>query len=96
MSSFFEIAMIILFGHERPNNIIKSLKTKSTKGKSIVFLLLIDLGYVCGIVAKLLSDSFLWYVLFFYVLNFVMVTADILLYFYYMREESKAQSQITA
>lgn len=96
MSSFFEIAMIILFGLSWPNNIIKSLKTKSTKGKSIVFLLLIDLGYVCGIVAKLLSDSFLWYVLFFYVLNFVMVTADILFYFYYMREESKAQSQITA
>ena len=87
MATFFEISMIVLFGLSWPNNIIKSLKSKSTKGKSIAFLILIDLGYVCGIISKLITGVFLWYVLFFYILNFIMVSSDMILYFYYKSKE---------
>ncbi len=88
MSQIFEIAMLIAFGFSWPNNILTTYKNKSTKGKSLAFLLLIDFGYLCGIAAKLLSASFAWYVLFFYILNFCMVTADIVLYFHYRRKEN--------
>ena len=89
MAQFLEILMIVSFGFSWPNNIITTLRNKSTKGKSLAFLLLIDFGYVCGIVAKLLSSNFVWYVLFFYVLNFIMVTIDLVLYFYYKSKEKK-------
>ena len=89
MAQVLEIAMIVLFGLSWPNNIITSLKNKSTKGKSLAFLMLIDVGYVCGILAKLISGKIIWYVLFFYVLNFVMVTIDLCLFFYYRNEERK-------
>ncbi len=87
MVEFFEIAMLVLFGCSWPNNIIKSLRTKSSRGKSLLFLILIDLGYVCGILAKLISGSFKWYVLAVYILNLVMVSTDMILYFYYRSKE---------
>lgn len=84
---FLEIAMLVAFGFSWPNNIVTSLKTKSTKGKSLAFMLLIDFGYVCGIIAKLIGGNIVWYVLFFYILNFIMVTVDLCLYFHYRGKE---------
>lgn len=75
-----EVAMIVAFGFSWPMNVIKSYKVRTTKGKSLMFLLLIFFGYICGIAGKLMSPAFKWYVLFFYVLNFTMVGLDLLLY----------------
>ncbi|MBR4291756.1 MAG: hypothetical protein IKT52_14135 [Oscillospiraceae bacterium] len=72
--------MIVAFGCSWPMNVIKSYKVRTTKGKSLAFLLLILGGYVCGITGKLMAPSCKWYVLFFYVLNFTMVAADLALY----------------
>lgn len=93
-AQIFEIAMIVLFGFSWPNNIITSLKNRSTKGKNLAFLLLIDIGYVCGILGKLLSRNIVWYVMFFYVLNFTMVTIDLYLYFYYRKKERKRTGEM--
>ena len=81
MSEILEIAMVCLFGASWPMNVIKVYKTRTAKGKSIMFLMFIWIGYVCGIAAKLTAETFKWYVLMFYVINIIMVTADILLYF---------------
>ncbi len=86
-AQILEILMLVAFGFSWPNNIIVSLKNKSTKGKSLAFLLLIDFGYVCGILGKILSGNIVPYVMFFYVLNFVMVSFDLFLYFYYHSKE---------
>lgn len=75
-----EVFMIVAFGCSWPMNVIKSWKARTTQGKSLAFLLLILLGYICGITGKLISPGFKWYVLFFYVLNFVMVSVDLMLY----------------
>ena len=80
MSELMEIGMIVLFGISWPMNVIKSYKVRTTKGKSLAFLLLIFSGYICGIIAKLTAENFKWYVLFFYVLNFIMVSVDLCLY----------------
>ena len=76
-----EVCMIVAFGCSWPMNVIKSYKVRTTKGKSLAFLLLILSGYVCGITGKLMAPSCKWYVLFFNVLNYIMVGADLLLYF---------------
>ena len=80
MSQFLEAMMVVAFGVSWPMNIIKSVRTRSAKGKSLPFLLLILAGYICGIAAKLLSGS-ITSVFFFYVLNLLMVGADVCLYF---------------
>ena len=91
MAQFLEVCMIVSFGLSWPNNIMTPLRNKSAKGKSLAFLLLIDIGYLCGIAGKLVGGNFVWYVLFFYILNFCMVTTDICLYFYYRHKERAAQ-----
>ena len=86
MAEILEIVMIVSFGASWPLNVIKSYKARTTKGKSLGFVLLILFGYVAGITSKLLNEAYMasfaekWYVLFFYVLNFSMVSVDLCLY----------------
>ncbi len=86
MAEILEIAMILCFGASWPMNVIKSYRARSTKGKSLAFLCLIFVGYIAGIASKLLNEAYMaefaakWYVLFFYVLNLLMVGADLVLY----------------
>jgi len=86
MAEILEVIMIVSFGASWPLNVIKSYKARTAKGKSLGFLLLIFFGYVAGIISKLVNDAYIaqigqkWYVLFFYVLNFIMVGADLVMY----------------
>lgn len=86
MAEILEIIMILSFGASWPMNVLKSYKARTTKGKSLAFLLLIFFGYIAGIASKLVNDAYMasigskWYVLFFYVLNLIMVGADLLMY----------------
>jgi hypothetical protein len=75
-----EALMIVSFGVSWPANIIKSLRARTAKGKSLVFLICIIFGYMCGILARLMSGR-ITYVLVFYFINVVMVVIDMLLYF---------------
>ena len=83
MSEILEIIMIVSFGVSWPMNVIKSYKARTTKGKSLWFLLLILFGYVAGISSKLVNVEYMnnfenkWYVLVFYVINFIMVSVDL-------------------
>lgn len=77
--------MLICFGLAWPLNIIKSLRTKSTQGKSVLFLIVILIGYVAGITHKLLYSRNIVLVL--YCINFAMVSMDTFLYFHYRRRE---------
>jgi len=80
MPQILEALMMVLFGLSWPFNIAKSIRTKSARGKSVYFLLLVDAGYLAGILSKVFAHNITW-VVFFYVLNFFMVLTDIILYF---------------
>lgn len=86
--SVFEAVMLLCFGFAWPLSIIRSIKSKSTKGKSIFFLIVIGLGYVSGIIHKLLFS--LDIVLALYILNACMVSIDIVLYFINKKREKLA------
>lgn len=77
--SIFEIVMLICFGFAWPFSIIKSYKSRSTHGKSAVFLTIVLIGYVAGILHKLFFHFDL--VIIFYSLNFLLVLADIVLFY---------------
>ena len=80
MPEILEIIMIVCFGCSWPMNLMKSYKARTTKGKSLAFLILICIGYVSGIASKIIGGSFKWYVMFFYVLNLCMVMMDVAMY----------------
>ena len=77
--SVFEIIMLVCFGAAWPFSIYKSYCSKSNKGKSVVFLFIVFIGYIAGILHKVLFNYDLVIVL--YGINAVMVSVDILLYF---------------
>ena len=87
MAEILEIIMVVSFGASWPMNVAKSYKARTTKGKSLAFLLLIFFGYIAGIASKFLNEAYMasfnekWYVLFFYFLNLFMVSVDLVLYF---------------
>ena len=87
MSEILEVIMIVSFGASWPMNVMKSWRARTAKGKSLAFLCLIIFGYIAGITGKFMNPVYMaefaskWYVLFFYVLNLLMVTADLILYF---------------
>lgn len=88
-----EVIMLVMFGISWPFNLAKSIRTRSTKGKSLLFLVLIDIGYMAGIASKFVSTTFVWatdwWVFMIYVINFTFVTADLIMYFINSAREKK-------
>ena len=79
-SELLEVAMVVAFGTAWPASIAKSYRSRTAKGKSIAFLSIIACGYACGVASKLVSGN-VNYVVTFYIINFIAVSIDILLYF---------------
>ena len=84
---FFEFLMLFCFGFSWPFSIAKSIRSKTTKGKSLMFMLLVFFGYVFGIAHKVLYD-FNW-VTWAYVVLLALVGADLVLYWVNGRREGK-------
>ncbi|MGN1250213.1 MAG: hypothetical protein ACI4XW_09015 [Candidatus Spyradocola sp.] len=85
----FETLMIVCFGISWPLSVYRSYKSRSTKGKSLLFMCFIAFGYVCGITSKVMSHNFnlaFW----FYFPNIILVCTDICLYFRNRALEKKA------
>lgn len=88
MSIVFDIIMVVCFGASWPFNIIRSYKSRTAKGTSIQFMLLIEVGYIAGIMCKVFTMiynhglTWLGYVAFsFYIINLLMVLTGIIIYF---------------
>ena len=79
METFFEAVMVICFGLSWPLSVSKSWKSRTAKGKSLFFEIFILIGYLSGIIGKIITDN-VTYVVIFYVINTVMVCVDLCLY----------------
>jgi hypothetical protein len=75
----FEVIMLLCFGAAWPVSIVKSYKARVNSGKSVMFLFIIVVGYISGIIHKLIYSHDA--VIFLYILNSIMVSIDICLYY---------------
>ena len=80
MSQIFETLMLICFGCSWPISVVKSYRARTAKGKRVVFTYAIIVGYICGIMSKITGGN-INYVLALYVINLIMVSVDMVLYF---------------
>ena len=83
-----EALTIFCFGLSWPISIRKSVISRTAKGKSLFFEVFLLIGYACGITRKVIQltemdESGLLFFLsfFFYILNFIMISIDVALYF---------------
>ena len=75
-----EIGMLICFGLSWPFNITKSIRSRTAKGKSVYFEMMIIIGYLCGLSGKFISGN-ITYVVAFYILDILLVSTDLALTF---------------
>lgn len=78
MAQIFETGMLICFGLSWPFNIAKSLRSKTAKGKSMLFQIIVIAGYLMGLTGKFISGN-VTYVAAVYVLDILMVSFDLLI-----------------
>jgi hypothetical protein len=76
--------MIIAFGVSWPVSIAKTLRTKVVIGKSSVFMVIVCIGYLSGVIHKLLYSRD--WITILYAVNLVMVGIDLALYRKYARK----------
>ena len=91
VASIMEMLMVVCFGISWPINISKAWRSRTAKGTSVLFYFFIWIGYIFAIIGKIVLivynapqpwyETVHWYVMFFYIVNILMVTAGILIYF---------------
>jgi hypothetical protein len=83
--NIFESIMLLCFGFAWPISIYKSFVSKKTAGKSLLFLIVLQTGYIAGILYKLTEflddikinpDTTMNINLYLYILNLVLITVD--------------------
>jgi len=80
MANILETIMLLCFGFSWPLNLIKAYKARTAKGTSLIFLILIETGYVAGTAAKIVSGN-INYVFAVYIFNLVLVGLNLIVYF---------------
>jgi hypothetical protein len=85
--SIFEIIMLLCFGAAWPVSIRKLWVTKSSGGKSKLFLSVIIIGYIAGILHKIYYN--MDGVIYLYLLNIMMVSIDLILVIKNQKSEEK-------
>lgn len=91
IASIMEMLMVVCFGLSWPFNIVKAWKARTARGTSVLFYFFIWIGYIFAMIGKFILIAYYapqhwyvtvkWYVMFFYVLNTLMVSAGILIYY---------------
>ena len=94
MADILETVMLVCFGCSWPLSVYKNIRARSAKAMSLQFILLIIAGYVAGITAKVLRGNFS-YVLVMYIINLVIVSVNVVVYFINRRYDRQAEQEQT-
>ncbi len=92
-----EIGMLVAFGFSWPFNICKSWVSRTAKGKSLQFEIVIIIGYLVGLAGKLITwqrTGVLAYSVWFYIADICMVLIDMALYFRNTRLDKKRDAEM--
>jgi hypothetical protein len=79
ITGIFEAAMLVCFAASWPFNLRKAFRARTNVGTSILFMSIVLVGYICGVINKLINDD-ISYVLAFYLLDIALVSTGVLIY----------------
>ncbi len=75
----FEVIMMLCFAAAWPFNIMRSYRARTAMGTSPWFMIIIEIGYIFGVLNKVVRDD-INYVVAFYILDIVLVAIGLALY----------------
>ena len=90
-----EVTMLCAFGFSWPFNIVKSIRSRTARGKSIGFELLVIFGYTVGLFGKLYTyktTGVLAYSTWFYVVDWLLVATDLVLCYLNAKRDRQADA----
>ena len=82
--NIFEALMLICFGASWPAAVRKTYITKNVKGKSKLFAWLVIIGYICGMINKVIHGFD--YVFYLYLIDLLLVATDLTLVYKYSKQ----------
>ena len=88
-ATVFEAIMIFCWGISWPSAVVKTYRSKTVAGISILFLWFVFAGYVAGVcfkAAQYMVEGFVNPVLGLYLFNLVFVGTEIILYYRYINK----------
>lgn len=88
LAEILEFAMLFAFGFSWPFAIMRTYRAKRVDGKSPQFMVIVIVGYLCGIAAHLVEGTKLWLVAV-YLVDIALVSTDLALYFHYLKRNAK-------
>jgi len=91
MSTVFEALMLLCFGAAWPAAIHKSWVSRTARGKSVAFLIIVLTGYFAGIAFKITGN--LDRVVYLYAFNACLVSVDLGLYLRNSRLDRQVQQE---
>ena len=80
LSEILEFGMLFAFGFSWPFAIMRTYRAKRVDGKSPMFMVIVIIGYCCGIASHLVEGSKLW-LCWVYLADIALVSTDLALYF---------------
>lgn len=83
-SEILEFAMLFAFGFSWPFAIMRTYRSKRVDGKSPMFMIIVLIGYCCGIAAHLVEWKKLW-LCGVYLVDMMLVSTDLILYYHYRK-----------
>ena len=87
ISQLCEFFMLFAFGFSWPFAIARTYRAKRVDGKSPMFMAIVLVGYVFGIMARILdSDPSNDWLIAVYLIDMTLVSTDLMLYFHYSRK----------
>lgn len=95
MADFLEALMMVCFGLSWPMNVRRNWLARSAKAMSLGFFIMICCGYVCGILARVMTDR-VNYVIVVYLINLFMVGSNIPIYFRNQRLDKLREAEEAA
>lgn len=90
MAEVLETLMLVCFGLSWPINVWKNLKARTAKNMSLRFIMLIIIGYVAGIIAKIYKGA-INYVFVVYIINLLIVSVNVVIYFVNKKIDKKSE-----
>lgn len=92
MAEILEAVMLMCFGFSWPISVIRNIRARTAKSMSLGFILLIIVGYIAGIGAKIYTRNY-GYVLIVYFLNLMAVSANLAVYFINRMHDRRREMQ---
>ncbi len=93
MAELLEFGMLFAFGFSWPFAIARTYRSKSVDGKSPMFMLIVILGYMCGIASHLVEGTKLWLVAV-YLADIALVSTDLALYCIYASRQHTTKKEV--